>query len=98
MVLWLKNRNLTLASGQLRPSAAWQVTTMGPSSITHLSSLGSIVTLVADDETAAQRYEITGSCAFLLLLRLFLGYDTACLSVGFPEAAPEQVLEYKPSI
>ena len=40
-------------------SGAWQVTMMGPSFITHLSSLGSIVTLIADDETEAQSYKVT---------------------------------------
>lgn len=56
---------------------------VGLSFITHLSSLGSILTLTADDATEAQRFEITRTWAFSLFLRFFPVYYTASLSVGF---------------
>lgn len=56
---------------------------VGLSFITHLSSLGGILTLTADDETEAQRFEITRTWAFFLFLRFFPVYYTASLSVGF---------------
>lgn len=56
---------------------------VGLSFITHLSSLGSILTLTADNETEAQRFKITRTWAFFLFLRFFPVYYTASLSVGF---------------
>lgn len=55
------------------------------------------MTLVADDETAAPRYEITGTWALLLLRGSFQDMTQPVLVWVSPEAALEYGPEYRPS-